>query len=238
MILLCEKLIGTLLGSLGPWKGCYLSADVCRRYHSANLPHLATFRFTRGSLSFSPLSSVRPVMITPVDDQKILLISNATAIPHDRERDPKYLLPHCWRLQDCYSCLHSQYHCSWCAISSTCVPNPATWPLLTPIYNPDICSLNDERWELRGNELGCKVSTRTFLSVVVAVLGTVFLICAGWGFVRLWEWSSTRWRGWVRSGRVKSERAMEHFGGWRRWQFWNVVAGWRGNQNAVDERDE
>lgn len=146
MILLCEKLIGTLLGSLGPWKGCYLSADVCRRYHSANLPHLATFRFTRGSLSFSPLSSVRPVMITPVDDQKILLISNATAIPHDRERDPKYLLPHCWRLQDCYSCLHSQYHCSWCAIvralstSSQCIADKNSPPPACPTQLPGLSS--------------------------------------------------------------------------------------------------
>ena len=56
------------------------------------------------------------VMIAPIDHQKVFLILNESAVPHDRERDPAYLLPYCWRLQDCYSCLHSQYHCSWCAI--------------------------------------------------------------------------------------------------------------------------
>lgn len=117
--------------------------------------------------------------------------------------------------------------------SSTCVPNPATWPLLTPIYNPDICSLNDERWELRGNELGCKVSTRTFLSVVVAVLGTVFLICAGWGFARLWGWSSLRWRGWMRGGRTRSEWITERIRELMRGSFKNL--GWRGQQKVVDE---
>lgn len=119
--------------------------------------------------------------------------------------------------------------------SSTCVPNPATWPLLTPIYNPNICSLNDERWELRGNELGCKVSTRTFLSVVVAVLGTVFLICAGWGLARFWGWSSLRWRGWMRGGMTRSERIRERIGGLIRGSFKNL--GWRGQQKVVDERD-
>lgn len=56
------------------------------------------------------------VMIAPIDDQKVFRVLNESAVPHDRERDPTYLLPYCWRLQDCYSCLHAQYHCSWCAI--------------------------------------------------------------------------------------------------------------------------
>ncbi|KAM0799800.1 hypothetical protein BDR22DRAFT_281069 [Usnea florida] len=177
-------------------------------------------------------------MIAPVNDQEVFLILNESAVPHDRERDPAYLLPYCWRLQDCYSCLHSQYHCSWCAISSTCVPNPATWPLLTPIYNPDICSLNDERWELRGNELGCKVSTRTFLSVVVAVLGTVFLIGAGWGLVRYWTWSSIRLRGWVRGGMVKLKRATKWAAGWRGGWMRNVLLEWGRKKKVLEERDQ
>ena len=118
------------------------------------------------------------------------------------------------------------------------MPNPATWPILTPIYNPDICSLNDERWELRGNELGCKVSTRTFLSVVVAVLGTVFLICAGLGVAKLWRFSSTRWSGWVRGGKriyIRLVRGAE--GVWRRGSFINIAAIWSRKPRAVDERD-
>ena len=121
--------------------------------------------------------------------------------------------------------------------SSTCVPNPATWPLLTPIYNPDVCSLNDERWELRGNELGCKVSTRTFLSVVVAVLGTVFLICAGWGVARVWGWSSIRWRGWMRDGRASFQQVTERIDGLIRGSFKSIFKRWKGQQKVMDERD-
>lgn len=176
-------------------------------------------------------------MITSVINQQVPLISNVTTIPQDHERDPVYLLPHCWGLQDCYSCLHSNYHCSWCAISSTCVPNPATWPLLTPIYNPDICSLNDERWELRGNELGCKVSTRTFLSVVVAVLGTVFLICAGWELARFWRWSSTRWRGWLKSGRAGALRTKAWMNELRQLSLKEPLKNWGRKKRAMDERD-
>ena len=86
-------------------------------YHSADLPCSA---FSRSNSSkgapYLPVGVVRHAMITPVHNQKTLAILNDTAIPHDRQRDPAYLVPHCWRLQDCYSCLHSQYHCSWCAI--------------------------------------------------------------------------------------------------------------------------
>ena len=116
------------------------------------------------------------------------------------------------------------------------MPNPATWPILAPIYNPNICSLNDERWELRGNELGCKVSTRTFLSVVVAVLGTVFLICAGWAVARFWMFSSTRWRGWVRSGKGMYIRLVQRSRrAWRQGSFINIAAVWSRRPKAVDE---
>ena len=88
--------------------------------YSADLPFLAISRLSRLDRgSFSHWEVVCHAMITPVNDQKPLLIPNETTTPHDRERDPSYLLPHCWRLQDCYSCLHSQYHCSWCAIVRT-----------------------------------------------------------------------------------------------------------------------
>ncbi|OKL60041.1 hypothetical protein UA08_04565 [Talaromyces atroroseus] len=62
--------------------------------------------------------------------------------------------------------------------SSTCVPNPSTkYPLLAPIDHPDICPLGSkERWELRARGLGCNVSTRNFLSVIVAVASSLALI--------------------------------------------------------------
>lgn len=62
--------------------------------------------------------------------------------------------------------------------SSTCVPNPSEkYPLLAPIDHPDICPLGSkERWELRARGLGCNVSTRNFLSVVVAVISSFVLV--------------------------------------------------------------
>lgn len=118
------------------------------------------------------------------------------------------------------------------------MPNPATWPLLTPIYNPDICSLNDERWELRGNELGCKVSTRTFLSVVVAVLGTIFLICAGWGLARFGQWSSTRWKGWLKSGRARALRTKAWMNEMRRLSPKELFGSWGRKKKAMVERND
>ena len=90
------------LGSPSPFGGVYI--------HSSEIKFLS---------SILDVIIVHHVMVPLFDDQKTLLILNETAIPHDRERDPAHLLPHCWRLQDCYSCLHSQYHCSWCAIVRT-----------------------------------------------------------------------------------------------------------------------
>ncbi len=114
------RCIFTLAREKGEGRCCCCSLGMLLSWHrSADLLHFKP-SIEQGTVGtcFSILkeSIVRGVMITPVDDQKILLVLNETAIPHDRERDPAYLLPHCWRLQDCYSCLHSQYHCSWCAI--------------------------------------------------------------------------------------------------------------------------
>ena len=134
--------------------------------------------------------------------------------------------------------LNAPFHDNrWQKQSSTCVPNPATWPLLTPIYNPDICSLDDERWELRGNELGCKVSTRTFLSVVIAVLGTVFLISAGWGLIRFWEWSSIRWRGWLKIGRARAAKTKVWMDEVRLQSLKELFRSWGRKNKAMIERD-
>ncbi len=111
--------------------------------------------------------------------------------------DPDLLLPHCWRLQDCSSCLETKYHCSWCATSSVCVPNPVTWPVLAPIWNRDVCPTRDERWEMRGNELGCSVSTTTVLSVVVTVFATLGVLVLGWAVRLAWAWGMRKRKAWM-----------------------------------------
>ncbi|KAJ5767187.1 uncharacterized protein N7511_004803 [Penicillium nucicola] len=79
----------------------------------------------------------------------------------------------CWRRQSCLNCLAGDVPCSWCAISSTCVPNTARIPILAPIGSETICPLGSkERWELRALPLGCHASTLTVLSVLIAILGT------------------------------------------------------------------
>ncbi|QGA15370.1 hypothetical protein EYB26_003027 [Talaromyces marneffei] len=89
-----------------------------------------------------------------------------------QDDDPVKLF-RCWIRQSCDDCIsmRDDLDCSWCPFSSTCVPNPTDkYPLLAPIDYPDICPLGaKERWELRARGLGCNVSTRNFLSVVVAV---------------------------------------------------------------------
>ena len=132
----------------------------------------------------------------------------------DPALDPDLLLPHCWRIQDCSSCLNTNYHCSWCPSSSACVPNPVTWPLLAPIWKLDICPSRDERWELRGNELGCKVSTTTFLSVVVAVFSTVTLLILGWLLTLGWAWSRKRWNRWYMWWKEVITKLIGTFKGW------------------------
>lgn len=118
------------------------------------------------------------------------------------------LLPHCWRLNTCDSCLDNKdYACGWCPYSSACIPNPATFPLLSPLTNPLICpdTHGHERWELRAKGLGCNVSTRNFLSVVVTVVGTLAVVGLVWVSRVVWRairrrykrktWSSKRWNG-------------------------------------------
>lgn len=105
-----------------------------------------------------------------------------------------YLLRRCWRIQDCHSCLHTSDPCSWCAVSSTCIPNETPVGILGPIWNPAVCPISDERWELRAKGLGCKVSTLTFLSVLVTILATITLACWIWAAVSIWAWSRRRWR--------------------------------------------
>ncbi|KAJ5798881.1 uncharacterized protein N7503_006386 [Penicillium pulvis] len=88
--------------------------------------------------------------------------------------DPLFHL--CWRLQSCSQCLTEGVSCSWCAISSTCVPNPGRFPILAPIGSDQICPLGSkERWELRARPLGCNASTLNVLSVIISISGTLAL---------------------------------------------------------------
>lgn len=111
------------------------------------------------------------------------------------------------------------------AQSSACVANPATWPLLTPIWNPDVCPSRGERWELRGNELGCRVSTTTFLSVVVSVFSTLGLLLLGWLITVAWVWSSRRWKSWYTWWRDLPAKARAGLRDW--WQMsWKGKFSW------------
>lgn len=77
------------------------------------------------------------------------------------------------------------------------MPNSARIPILAPIHATQICPLGlKERWELRALPFGCNVSTLTFLSIVVAVVGMVALI--GIGLVVFWFVRSVR-RRWKES---------------------------------------
>lgn len=137
-----------------------------------------------------------------------------------------YLLRRCWRIQDCYSCLHTSDPCSWCAVSSTCVSNEAPIGLLAPIWKRDICPISDERWELRAKGLGCKVSTLTFLSVLAGILATIAIVLCVSLAVRTWTWIRMRWkndrlglqylwvlfeRGWKRLWARSSQRKRKGF---------------------------
>ncbi|MCJ1292880.1 hypothetical protein MMC34_004433 [Xylographa carneopallida] len=127
--------------------------------------------------------------------------------PHGQNSsDSDALLRACWRIQDCGNCLRAADPCSWCPVSSTCVPNPSHLPLLAPCANPNICPLWYERYELRAKGTGCHVSTITFFTALGAVLVTVVLGGVGWAVgtgVRL------GWRRW------KGRRE-----GWWRWREW------------------
>ncbi|KAJ6013442.1 hypothetical protein N7540_008033 [Penicillium herquei] len=117
----------------------------------------------------------------------------------------------CWRRQSCSECLSGDIACSWCAISSTCVPNAARVPILAPIGSDQICPLGSkERWELRARPLGCNVSTLTALSTTVAILSTLALL----GVISLIIWLAKRIR--RRMKQTEYERLDESDAPWWR----------------------
>ncbi|KAB8302863.1 hypothetical protein EYC80_006197 [Monilinia laxa] len=92
-----------------------------------------------------------------------------------RNASSEGLLNKCWGHQECWGCLATG-PCSWCSVSSTCVPNTSPVHILAPIFNSDICPLWSERWELRTRPLGCHVSTITFLTFFGSIYGTLVAI--------------------------------------------------------------
>lgn len=104
----------------------------------------------------------------------------------------------CWRLQNCEDCLSSPRPCSWCSVSQACVPNtraPFPFQILAPIKYSDICpGAWRERWEMRAKPFSCRCSSMTLISVVVAVLSTLFGVLLIWLFVKFVRWVVRRWR--------------------------------------------
>jgi hypothetical protein len=122
-------------------------------------------------------------------DQNASLISANSSFGPASDDD---LLFHCWPHFTCDTCLASPYPCSWCAISSTCVPNtlmPSPFAILSPLKSESICPLSwRERWELRAKPFSCRCSTMTLMSVVVAVLSTLTTLVAIWVLVKFLRW--------------------------------------------------
>lgn len=102
------------------------------------------------------------------------------------------LLPTCWPLNECSQCL-TQGLCSWCPMVSglrppslrsanmvaktfACVPNTHRVPVLAPFFDPEICPLWSERYELRTLPTGCNVSTITFLTGVISAMSTLVAV--------------------------------------------------------------
>lgn len=152
-----------------------------------------------------------------------MFLDNSSQKPDNQTLDDLFHL--CWKLQDCWKCLHEGPSCSWCPVSSTCVPNPSTFHILAPISHADICPLESERWELRAQCLDCHVSTITFLTSIVSICSTLIVI----GLV------------------ITSIRLVRRFQTWRSqnrtwWKVWRIYRadlwlGWRPGRVGVREQD-
>ncbi|PGG96059.1 hypothetical protein AJ79_09747 [Helicocarpus griseus UAMH5409] len=119
--------------------------------------------------------------------------------PGDNSGDEDPLLYLCWRQQSCSSCLAAS---KVCILNLHPQPPPPPFQLLASLTDPHICPLGTrERWELRAAPLGCNVSTITFLSSFVSVLGTLALLLVGWAAVVAGRagWRGLR-RAWMRGG--------------------------------------
>lgn len=132
--------------------------------------------------------------------------------------DDPWLHLKCWRQQSCGGCLNEEL-CSWCPFTQACVPNTYPIPLLAPAYDKDICPHWSERWELRTQPFGCEVSTKTTLSVGVAVISTLVFVAFLFAFVAMLRFclrgcSRRRTRSpwlviWERGGSVQGRATRE-----------------------------
>ncbi|KAJ5182200.1 hypothetical protein N7449_012347 [Penicillium cf. viridicatum] len=142
-------------------------------------------------------------------------MDNSSFLNNPDPSDPLFHV--CWGRQSCSSCLTGDVACSWCAISSTCVPNPSLVPIFAPFGSENICPLGSkERWELRAMPFGCHASTVTVVSAMGAVLATLALGVVGVGLVWLVRRTRRRWK------EVEYEELDE--GGQRssRWRGWDL----------------
>ncbi|OAA79594.1 hypothetical protein LEL_03080 [Akanthomyces lecanii RCEF 1005] len=87
----------------------------------------------------------------------------------------------CWAQQDCGRCISTD-ECSWCPYTWACVPNKQHPAFLAPIYNEDVCPARAERWELRSQPFGCRVSTYTVFSTAITINVTLLLMLVLWLF--------------------------------------------------------
>ncbi|KAJ5185391.1 hypothetical protein N7472_010231 [Penicillium cf. griseofulvum] len=163
-----------------------------------------------------------------------------SSFPLNNPSDPLFHI--CWGRQSCSSCLHGDAACSWCAISSTCVPNASRVPIFAPFGSANICPLGSkERWELRAPTFGCNASTLTVLSVMGAALVTVALGAVGVGLV--WLVRRTQWR-WKEAEYEESDEEGEGSSRWRwSWRpvsFFGFFPQWRwtDSRTQVEEGEE
>ncbi|KAJ6788427.1 hypothetical protein PWT90_07351 [Aphanocladium album] len=87
----------------------------------------------------------------------------------------------CWSKQDCGHCVDTP-ECSWCPYTWACVPNKQQPAFLAPLYQEDICPARGERWELRSQPFGCRVSSYTVFSTAIAVNATLLTVLVLWLF--------------------------------------------------------
>ncbi|KAF4841731.1 hypothetical protein CGCSCA4_v009261 [Colletotrichum siamense] len=126
----------------------------------------------------------------------------------------------CWQRQDCKGCL-AEDRCSWCPMTSACVPNPYAIPLLAPAWNEDVCPHWAERWELRTRPLGCQVSTITSLTSIISIVSTLVVVL----LVTL-LFVTIRWA---------RRRSVKEPGWWRVWQYdWRHIVTRRDNIGEQD----
>ncbi|KAK2030729.1 hypothetical protein LX32DRAFT_692297 [Colletotrichum zoysiae] len=126
----------------------------------------------------------------------------------------------CWKHQDCRVCL-AEYQCSWCPMTSACVPNAFAIPLLAPAYEEDICPYWAERWEIRTRPLGCQVSTITSLTSIISIICTLMIILLGISLAFGARWCR--------------RRRQQDPDWWRIWKYdWSRMSIWKRDQETQD----